>query len=462
MTKKTFQHFSFLAFFLLFSLLQAAELKSAKYVFLFIGDGMSIPQRMMTDEYLQRTEKRGLLINQLECQGLTRTSAANAFITDSAASGTAIACGEKTNNGRIGMDASGKNKLVSSAEVARDNGRKVGIVTSVTINHATPAAFYGHNVSRGNYYQLGLDLIASGFDYFGGGGIAQANKEDDPLYKGDIYELAKEAGYTVSRNREGFQKINKDSGKVLSFGAADALPYAIDMSEDDLCLADFTRQAIEVIDNPEGFFLMVEGGKIDWGCHANDAATTLKEVIDFDNAVKVAYDFYEKNPEDTLIVVTGDHETGGLTLGFAGTGYRTQIETLGAQKYSGGVMANKIKEQKAESLEELKPLINEMTGMVFAVDGEYKKGGLNLSKVDEQKLQDIFDKNQKDGKFTGHSALSKALVLMLNNKSTVAWTTGAHTALPVSTSAQGVNAQLFSNMLDNTDISKGIKQVVQK
>jgi alkaline phosphatase len=103
-----------------------------------------------------------------------------------------------------------------------------------------------------------------------------------------------------------------------------------------------------------------------------------------------------------------------------------------------------------------------MTGMVFAVDGEYKKGGLNLSKVDEQKLQDIFDKNQKDGKFTGHSALSKALVLMLNNKSTVAWTTGAHTALPVSTTAQGVNAQLFSNMLDNTDISKGIKQVVQK
>ncbi|NLZ60265.1 MAG: alkaline phosphatase, partial [Lentisphaerae bacterium] len=121
MSKKIVQRFSFFAFLLLFSLLQAAEVKSVKYVFLFIGDGMSIPQRMMTDEYLQRTEKRGLLINQLECQGLTRTSAANAFITDSAASGTAIACGEKTNNGRIGMDASGKNKLVSSAEVARDN-----------------------------------------------------------------------------------------------------------------------------------------------------------------------------------------------------------------------------------------------------------------------------------------------------------------------------------------------------
>lgn len=136
-------------FTILFMMLMAnaLEFKPVKYVFLFIGDGMSIPQRMLTDEFLQRTDKRQLLINRLPNQAVTTTMAADSFITDSAASGTAIACGEKTNVGRIGMDSTGIRRLQSVAELARDNGRKVGIVTSVTLNHATPAAFYGHNAS---------------------------------------------------------------------------------------------------------------------------------------------------------------------------------------------------------------------------------------------------------------------------------------------------------------------------
>ena len=207
----------------------AAEAKPVKYVFLFIGDGMSIPQRMMTDEFLNRTEKRGLLINRFPGQAITTTMAADSFITDSAASGTAIACGEKTNNGRIGMDATGKRKLQSVAEAARDSGRKVGIVTSVTLNHATPAAFYGHNASRGNYYQLGLDLVASDFDYFGGGGIARHDDKKDKLYRGDIYGLARQAGYTVSRSKEEFGRLKPGVGKVISVGAKADLPYAIDM-----------------------------------------------------------------------------------------------------------------------------------------------------------------------------------------------------------------------------------------
>lgn len=439
----------------------AEEVKPVKYVFLFIGDGLSIPQRMMTEEFLVRSGKPGLLINQFPHQAITSTRAANSFITDSAASGTAIACGEKTNNGRIGMDSTGTRRLESVAEVARDNGRKVGVVTSVTLNHATPAAFYAHNPSRANYYQIGLDLVASNFDYFGGGGIAKNDDQKDKGYKGDIYTLAEKAGYTVSTNRGEFDKLKPGAGKVISLGAKEALPYAIDMDKEALRLADFTRQAIGLLDNPKGFFLMVEGGKIDWMCHANDAATTLCEVIDFDNAVRVAYDFAQKHPEDTLIVVTGDHETGGLTLGFAGTGYKSYIENLSAQKCSRDEMARRFKEIKDADFEKFKPLITEMGGLVFAVDGKREKGGLNLTENDEETLKATFDKYVKNGKFTGSSQLANAVTRILNNKSAVAWTTGAHTALPVSTTAYGVDAGLFSNTLDNTDIAKRLKQVVR-
>ena len=148
----------------------AAEPKPVKYVFLFIGDGMSIPQRMMAEEYVHRLGEPGLTINSFPHQVMTTTRSANSFITDSAAGGTAIACGVKTNNHSIGVDPDGK-RLVSTAEVARDAGRKVGIISSVTINHATPASFYGHNASRGAAYALGLDLLNSKFDFFGGGAV---------------------------------------------------------------------------------------------------------------------------------------------------------------------------------------------------------------------------------------------------------------------------------------------------
>ncbi len=446
---------------LLLIAVQAEEVKPVKYVFLFIGDGMSIPQRMMTEEFQKRSGKPGLLINKFEHQAITSTQAADSFITDSAASGTAIACGEKTNNGRIGMDAEGKRKLESVAEVARDHGRKVGIITSVTLNHATPAAFYAHNTSRSNYYQIGLDLIASNFDYFGGGGIDKHDHGKDKMYKGDIYKLAEAAGYTVSRSKEKFGTLKPGTGKVISVGAKADLPYEIDMDKDDLTLADFTRQGIELLDNPKGFFIMVEGGKIDWMCHANDAATTLREVIGFDNAVQAAYEFARKHPADTLIVVTGDHETGGLTLGFAGTGYQTYIEKLSAQTCSRDEMNRRFRKLEKPDWAKAKSLITEMTGLIFADNGKREKGGLNLTESEEETLKNAFDRQIKDGKYTGGTVLPDTMIRLLNNKSSVAWTSGAHTALPVSTTAYGAEARLFSNMIDNTDIAKRLKQVVR-
>lgn len=445
----------------------AEEVKPVKYVFLFIGDGLSIPQRIMAEEFMQKTEKRGLYMNSMKHQALTSTRAANSFITDSAASGTAIACGEKTNNGHIGVAADGKRRLESVAEVAKKNGRKVGIITTVTLNHATPASFYAHNSSRGNAYDIGLDLIASEFDYFGGGGLDKPNDDKSKNYKGDFYKLAAESGYTVSRNKDDFKKIKPGIGKVVSVGASGALPYTIDTPKDELRLSDFTRQGIEMLqDSPNGFFMMVEGGAIDWMCHANDATTTLYEIIDFDNAIAVAFEFAEKHPEETLIVVTGDHETGGLTLGFIGTGYSSYIELLKNQKASSGELGSMIRKlgrEKGEKItfDDLKHLVTEKSGLIFAKDGKREKGGMNLSESEEKELENLYKKSLENGKLAHGSEIARNIVRMVNNKAGLGWTSNAHTALPVNTTASGPEAKHFSNMIDNTDIAKILKQTVK-
>lgn len=438
--------------------LAAQAAKPVKYVFLFIGDGMSIPQRMTAEELARINTGKGLAINSMPHQALTTTRSANSFITDSAASGTAIACGSKTNNGMIGMDPKG-GRLKSVAEVARDSGRKVGILTSVTLNHATPAAFYGHNRSRGNYYDLGLDLVESGFDFFGGGGIAECDNKKAKSYKGDIYEIAEGRGYTVVRkDMKALAALKPGCGKVIATGADGALMYNLD-APDSPRIADFTKKAIELLDNERGFFIMVEGGKIDWMCHANDAATVMAEVADFDNAVKVALEFARKNPRDTLVVVTGDHETGGLTMGFAGTAYNSYIDRLNAQKRSREAFNSASKKLagggKDIEFEDVIPLLSESFEFVFDEDSE---SPLALSEAERGELEKAFGRWKKD---VSKGALSLAAAKILNNKAGLAWTSDAHTALPVETSAQGAGAEVFSGTIDNTDIAKILKELVR-
>ncbi len=428
--------------------LGAAE--KVKYVFLFIGDGMSLPQRMMAEDFLFQTGRGELLINHFPYQAPTTTRSNDSLITDSAASGTAIACGEKTDNGRIGMASAASRSFESIAEIARDRGRKVGIVSSVTINHATPASFYGHRPSRGQAYELGLDLVASKFDYFGGGGMDAPDNAQSPEYRGNVYDYAAAQGYRVTSDRAGFEALKPGDGKVWARGAEGALPYAIDRTGGELTLADFTRKGIELLDNPNGFFLMVEGGKIDWMCHANDAGTVLRETFDFNDAVKVACDFAAAHPDETLIVVTGDHETGGLTLGFVGTGYVSKVDLLEFQKCSLDVFNAKIAaaKEKSATFDQVKPLITECFGLQF--DGA-KDAPLTVQPEEEAALRAAYDRD---------NALGMAVVRLFDNKASLGWTSTAHTALPVVTSATGSEAGLFQGMIDNTDIAKKLKEVL--
>ena len=450
----------------------ADDYKDVKYVFLFIGDGMSLPQRMIADEYAKQNKLPALIMNKMQYSAITTTRSANRFITDSAAAGTAIACGSKTNNGALGVDAGG-NRLKSCATVAKENGKKVGIITSVTLNHATPAAFYAHTSSRGNYYRIGLDLVESNFDFFGGGAIAKYKDKKSKGYKGNIHDIARKSGYKILKTRKDINALKKGEGKVIAYAnPTDAIAYLIDAPE-SMRISHLLEKSIELLDNNDkGFFIMVEGGKIDWVCHANDATTAIQETIDLDNAIKVATDFAKKHPKETLIVVTGDHETGGLTMGFAGTGYESNIKLLANQKCSQGVFEAKIKEllkkNKDASFAQAQEIITKSFGLLF--DESKKDDPMFVNKEEFEIIASAWEReklkrspNNKNALFkyeVRKSPLALAVVKCFNNKAGIAWTSFAHTALPVMTTASGVNAEAFTGTIDNTDIGLRLKEIL--
>ncbi|MEO3150379.1 alkaline phosphatase [Turicibacter sanguinis] len=288
-----------------------------KYVFMFIGDGMSQVQVNAAQVYTGNDGEGEITTNNLNFTafptvGLVTTHNSTSFVPDSASTATALSSGVKTHSGVIGLEANKTKVTESITEKLKLAGKKIGIVTTVTINHATPAAYYAHVPSRGDYYEIATQLATSNFDYFGGGSIAQpTGKNEDER---NVYEIIEENGYQVAKTKEDILALDSSSGKVYAQSPvlqdSGAMPYAIDAKEDDLMLADFVEKGIKVLDNEQGFFMMVESGKVDWACHANDAMTAIAEVLAFEDVVQVAIDFANEHPEETLILVTGDHETG--------------------------------------------------------------------------------------------------------------------------------------------------------
>lgn len=451
------------------SMAHAADMP--KYVFFFIGDGMATAQRMAAEEYLKSQGKDGLVMNTFPAYGMATTYQNDRFITDSAAAGTALATGVKTNGGYIGVDPN-FTPVENMAEMAKKNGMKVGIVSSVTINHATPASFYAHQKSRNMYYEIGLDLANSGFDYFGGGGPVDPDGERSENPQENVIEAAIANGYTVVTDKEAFMALTPESSNVWAYTeVGQALPYVIDTTPNDITLTEFTEKGIELLENPDGFFMMVEGGKIDWTCHANDATTAILDTLEFDNAIKVAYDFYQEHPDETLIVVTGDHETGGLTLGFAGTKYDSFFDVLGTQKTSYDVFSGQIlKEYKAAkageaSFEDMIPLLKEHFGL--EVEGE---GQMVLADFEIQALKEAFVQSLTGVKvranaqdyllYGGYDPFTVQVTHILNQKAGLGWTSYSHTGVPVPTSAIGVGSEAFNGFYDNTDVGKKIMAIM--
>ena len=451
------------SFLLLLTVLAALVLcaEPPKYVFLFIGDGMSTPQRMIADEFSRVKEGRQLLMNTLPVQATTRSCSANSLVTDSAAAATAIACGVKTNNGMLGVDPKAR-PVESVAEVARKNGYKVGIVTSITINHATPGGFYAHQKHRSLGYEIGLDLINSGFEYFGGGGLGKyADYKKSPNYRGNLYELAAKSGYTVVSTKAELLALRPGCGKVFARGAEGALPFEIDSDGSVATLAEFTRKGIELLDNPNGFFMMVEGGTIDSCGHANEAAGNLTEVLGLDKAVRVAMEFAEKHPNETLVIVTGDHETGGMTMGFAGTGYNLYMDRLANQTCSRNEFVSRVRKAREAkpdlNYEDVKPMLEKAFGFKFS-----GAGPMVVTAAEEKELKKAFVTSKNGETRVRALQLGKTASIIMSHKAGIGWTSGAHTALPVLTTSWGKGSENFTGFLENTDIAKKLKAVLTK
>ena len=414
---------------------------AVKYVFLFIGDGMSVPQRMIADEFSRKSGNGQLVMNTMPYTATTRTCSATSLVTDSAAAATAIACGEKTYNGAVGVDAKGE-PIYSCALAAHKAGMKVGIATSVTITHATPAGFYAHRKNRGETAAIAHDLADSGFELFAGGGLSVTNEEP--------YEYIAKRGYKTVTSKKDFLALKKGCGKVFTRFTNDALGYVIDGDNGLPTLAQIVEKSIELLDNDKGFFLMTEGGSVDWAGHGNDAATNLREVLALDDAVKVAMAFQKKHPNDTLIVVTGDHETGGMSMGFAGTGYALYMDRLANQKMSVGTFGHNVREclrkNPNATFDDIKPLVTDAFGFKF--DGDPKQDPMVLT---PEELADIARAFPKD--------VASACRLVMSHKSGIGWSSGCHTAMPVLTTAAGKKAEMFSGFIENTDISKKLKSL---
>ena len=466
-----------------------------KYVFLFIGDGMSYPQIQTTNYYLSAaaddgdeilTSQSNLNMMQFPVAGSAQTYDSTSFCPDSASTATSIATGHKTYSGTINMDETFQTPYETIAEkLKKQLGYKVGIISSVNLNHATPAAFYAHQASRNSYYEIGEELIASDFDYFAGGGLKKTTGDEGD--QTDLYDLAAEAGYKVIKTKAEAEALTAEDGKAIvideTLADSDAMSYEMDLEEGEWGLADYVEKGIEVLDNEDGFFMMVEGGKIDWACHANDAAATITDTIALDDAVGKAVEFYNAHPDETLILVTGDHETGGLTIGFAGTDYDTFLTNLASQKISYAKFDSDYvaayKENKTD-FDTVMADVTELFGLQApAADAEETAnqadsadlhpesedtGSLVMTEYEYNKLKTAYEETMsRTGEeeefgqeeyllYGSYEPLTVTITHILNNKSGISFSSYAHTGLPVEVLAMGAGQNEFEGYYDNTDI----------
>lgn len=440
--------------------------QQAKYVFYFIGDGMGVNQVNGTEMY--RAEREGrigvkpLLFTTFPVAGVVTTFSASNSITDSAAGGTALATGSKTYNSAIGVDDDGT-PLQSVAERAKQAGKRVGIATSVSVDHATPASFYAHQAKRKMYYEIALDLPKAGFDFYAGSGFLKPATASDGKEAPSIFPQLEQAGYAIARGKQEYEAKAAQADKLVLIqeeGCDPAsLPYAIDRQEGDLTLAEITERAIAFLTrgSNKGFFLMVEGGKIDWACHGNDPATAFAEVEDLDNAVSVAYEFYKKHPKETLIVITADHETGGLGLGTSG--YRLNLKALARQQQSQeslSAVISELRKSKGNKVtwEEVKELLAEKMGFWKEIPLTWEQ-----ERLLRDEYEDSFVKNKaafEESMYAENEPLAAAARRIMSRQAKVGWTTDDHTAGYVPVYAIGAGSKLFGGKIDNTDIPKFI------
>lgn len=344
--------------------------------------------------------------------GMQRTYSANSKVTDSAAAGTAMATGVKTNNGMISTSPDGK-ELETVLEAAEKNGKSSGLVATSTITHATPAVFASHVASRADEAEIAPQLLDNDVDVILGGG--------KNYFPETLLNDAKKDGYKYVSNKNELKNMKK-TNKLIGLFADEGMAPELDRDETNQpSLADMTKSALDVLKRDKnGFFLMVEGSQIDWAGHDNDAAWAMKDSEAFEEAVAEAVKFAKKDG-NTLVVVTGDHDTGGMSVGGYGKG-DANPEILRNVTATGDYMANELNKKRSN----VKKVVKKYTSLDLTNDEA------NRIKLAENPSMEI---NK-----------------VISERALVGWTSTGHTGTDVPLYAYGPGSDLFAGLHENTDL----------
>ncbi len=430
-----------------------AGAQEAKYIFYIIGDGMGLGHAMGAELYNRTVAGNDTPITMMQFPVASQctTHSASSPVTDSAAAGTALATGTKTTNGMLGM-APDSTALTSVATILQQRGYGIGIVTTEDADDATPGAFYAHVPSRGMYYRIGCDAARSGFDFIAGRNLRGLKSKGKPT---DLPKVLADNGVDMVRGLDALSRSKSDRVVLLdSLYFKDVWYYTID-SVPGLTLASMTDACMKHLarNGRDRWFMMIEGGNIDHAGHANDGGTIIKEVLNFNDVIRMAYDFYLAHPDETLIVVTADHETGGMGLG-NNANSKLQLQYYDRQRVSKERFTvycrDIIKSGKPYSWEQMKDYLTWMLGFWEHVP---------VSDDDTARLHKIFDKAITRNEGTDNHTLYKTFdqftetVYHILDKATgIGWTSNNHTAGLVPVYAVGVGAERFASFNDNTDI----------
>ena len=424
-----------------------------KYVFLFIGDGMGINQAASTENYMHAMGLGDLNFRHFPVTTFVTTYPYNALVTDSAAAGTAISSSRKVKNGSVGFlpDSSWS---VSIAEKAKRSGFGAGILSSEAVNLATPAAFYGHVPSRNEVETIANQLMDSNIDFAGGATVWP------PKDKGEYWPAqAREHGITVFSGRDN-KYVHGTRGRVLCLGdnlRQSEIPYAIDNNGTRTKLEYFTASAIDHLYTnwKNGFFLMVEGAGVDHACHSSDAGAMVMEIMNLSKSVDLALQFYAKHPNETLIIVTADHETGYCTM------REGDPKLLSNQKCSLNELTHKLSELSKDGQEVswgmVKNVLKDNLGLWDTIE---------VSRHEERRMTQIYKETYLDSEndtqkdlYNSNKKIAVEAVRYLDEKAGIVLSGGNHSAAPVAVYVKGPRATEFNACNDNTDISKVIARI---
>ncbi len=448
----------------------AVSAGDARYIFYFIGDGMGMGHVNTTETYNRDVLKseRPLLMTTFPVAGQAKSYSASSPITDSAAAGTALSTGHKTNNNQVATSPADSTFLYSIANDLLKAGYAVGVATSVAGDDATPAAFYGHASSRHESDLIAPFAVESGIAFMAGGNFKILHNEE--AGQRWLRDMESKGGYSRISSLKQLQE-KQETKKVLlmpEVKAGDQIGYTVDSIPGAISLREITEACLETMErnNPERFFMMVEGGNIDWAAHANDGAAVIKEVLNFQDAIEVAYNFYLRHPNETLIVVTADHDTGGMALGREDNRYTPQLELIDFQRIS-------------------KDRFNEWTETLIKPDGSTDMtwprmrqqltewfglgNGITISPEEELALEEDFTATFLTGTapftetwYQTFKSFTTNLYDLLNRKYGIGWTSSSHTANFTPVYAVGTGSEKFGRTLDNTEIPMLIMEAAAK